>query len=122
MFQELGFPDVFGKPFTQWGAWKMGMAGLNYGMGLAKMFQQGAQAGTLDLSRMAGAAAGGPGGGNALAAAGLGGPTHITNLSLPNAVIAGHGAAQELTNMTGPHGPHSSALPPSTGAAGLPHP
>jgi hypothetical protein len=34
MFQELGFPDVFGKPFTQWGLWKTGMAGLKFGMAL----------------------------------------------------------------------------------------
>lgn len=34
VFQELGFPDVFGKAFTNWGVWKLGMGGLGYGMGL----------------------------------------------------------------------------------------
>jgi GNAT superfamily N-acetyltransferase len=34
IFQELGFPDVFGKPFTEWGAWKLAMGGAGYGMGL----------------------------------------------------------------------------------------
>lgn len=34
VFQELGFPDVFGKPFTEWGAWKLGMGGLGYATGL----------------------------------------------------------------------------------------
>jgi SLT domain-containing protein len=34
MFQELGFPDVFGKPFTEWGIWKMAMAGAGFGVNL----------------------------------------------------------------------------------------
>lgn len=36
LFQELGFPDVFGKPFTQWGAWKTGMGVLGFGMNVAQ--------------------------------------------------------------------------------------
>jgi hypothetical protein len=34
VFQELGFPDVFGKPFTEWGLWKLAMGGAGYGIGL----------------------------------------------------------------------------------------
>jgi hypothetical protein len=34
IFEELGFPDVFGKPFTEWGIWKLAMGGLGYGKGL----------------------------------------------------------------------------------------
>jgi len=107
LFEEAGFGagGPFGKPFTQWGIWKMGMVALQYGLGLAKM---------------ASAAAGGPGGGAGTPGSLGGGPTNITNLHMPGAIIAGHGAAQELTNMAGPSGPASSALPPSAGGQGLP--
>jgi len=36
IFQELGLDDVFGKPFTEWGAWKLATGGANYAMGLAQ--------------------------------------------------------------------------------------
>jgi hypothetical protein len=37
IFQELGFTeDVFGKPFTEWGIWKMAMTGLGFGAHLLK--------------------------------------------------------------------------------------
>jgi hypothetical protein len=103
MFQELGFPDVFGKPFTQWGAWKMGMAGLNYGMGLAKM---------------ASAAHGGPGGGGSGGTAGSPGTTNINSVSLNSPVIAGNNAADHITAL---QTAASQASFPTTGAAGLPH-
>lgn len=35
IFQQLGFPDVFGKPFTEWGLWKLGMGALGFGLGVA---------------------------------------------------------------------------------------
>lgn len=34
LFQGLGFPDVFGKPITEWGIFKLLMGGAGYGMGL----------------------------------------------------------------------------------------
>ena len=52
-FQELGFPDVFGKPPTEWGAYKLAMGGLGYGKSLLDWAGQG-QGGT-----------GSPGGGSA---------------------------------------------------------
>jgi hypothetical protein len=73
----------------------------------------GAQAGAVS-GAAAGAAAGGGGG----TAGSLGG--NIINLHMPGAIVAGHGAAQELSNMAGPSGPASSALPPSAGGQGLP--
>ena len=36
IFEELGFPDVFGKPPTEWGIWKLAMGGLGYGKGLTR--------------------------------------------------------------------------------------
>jgi hypothetical protein len=59
MFQELGLPDVFGKPFTQWGLWKTGMGALKFGLGLAQA--------------MGGAGAGGSPGAGPSAPAGLAG-------------------------------------------------
>lgn len=40
IFQELGFPDVFGKPITEWGAYKLAMGGLGYGAGLLQNMTQ----------------------------------------------------------------------------------
>lgn len=40
IFQELGFPDVFGKDPTQWGIWKTAMAGLGFGAGLLQKAQE----------------------------------------------------------------------------------
>lgn len=34
IFQGLGFPDVFGKPPTEWGIWKLGMGVLGFGANL----------------------------------------------------------------------------------------
>jgi hypothetical protein len=34
ILQEMGLPDVFGKPITEWGIWKLAMNGLGYGAGL----------------------------------------------------------------------------------------
>lgn len=34
VFEELGFPDVFGKPPTEWGIWKLGMGALGFGASL----------------------------------------------------------------------------------------
>jgi hypothetical protein len=42
IFQELGFPDVFGKAVTSWGLWKLAMGGLGYGIDLWQQFK-GAQ-------------------------------------------------------------------------------
>ena len=41
MFEELGFPDVFGPDPTQWGIWKLAMGGLGYAEGLAKQAAKG---------------------------------------------------------------------------------
>src|SRR6516225_1312327 len=148
-FQELGFGEggPFGKPPTQWGITRMGMAGLNYLLGLAKtagMFKGaglsgpggallagiGAGAG-LPPSLLSGGGGPSPAGLIASAAATqrpgsqpLGAPGapggNTINLNLPGAVIAGQGAARELSNMTVPNNGLSGALAPSTGAAGLP--
>lgn len=40
IFQELGFPDVFGKPFTEWGISKLLSGGATYGMGLLQNMGQ----------------------------------------------------------------------------------
>jgi hypothetical protein len=45
VFQELGFPDVFGKPFTEWGIWKLAMGGLGFGAGLLEQAMGGGQGG-----------------------------------------------------------------------------
>lgn len=34
LFQELGFPDIFGKPVTQWGIWRLFTGSLGFGLGL----------------------------------------------------------------------------------------
>src|SRR6516164_8179904 len=148
-FQELGFGEggPFGKPPTQWGITRMGMAGLNYLLGLAKTYGGFGGAG---LSGPGGALLAGIGAGAGLPPSllsGGGGPSpagliasaaatqrpgsqplgapgapggNTINLNLPGAVIAGQGAARELSNMTGPNNGLSGALAPSTGAAGLP--
>ncbi|GAA4296795.1 hypothetical protein [Mycobacterium paraffinicum] len=36
IFQELGFPDVFGKPPIEWGIAKLAMGGLGWGLNLAQ--------------------------------------------------------------------------------------
>lgn len=67
LFQELGFPDVFGKAFTQWGSWKLGMGALGFGASLLGMGDQ-SQGG------------GGAGGGGAAGGGGGGGGSFLGNL------------------------------------------
>lgn len=69
IFQELGFPDVFGKPPTQWGIWKLAMGGLGFGAGLVEQKYGGGSTGS------AGSAPGSGGVGNVIASLfhGLGG-------------------------------------------------
>jgi len=40
IFQELGFPDVFGKPITEWGIWKLAMGGAGVGLGMLQNMTQ----------------------------------------------------------------------------------
>jgi hypothetical protein len=83
MAQELGFPDVFGKPPWQWGIWKLFAGGAGYALGLLNRIGE-------DTAKMGG----GPGG---PAAAGLGGP------AAPGAPVAGPGEDY-------PGLPHSDAI------------
>jgi TP901 family phage tail tape measure protein len=91
VFQELGFPDVFGKPFTEWGSWKLGMGALGYGMGLMGGGRDGAGAG--------GAGAGGAGG--------------IPGLGFLNGILPGVG------NLMGPHGGAAGTPPGPTHVPGF---
>lgn|GEM_PF-6309693 len=83
LLQELGLPDVFGKPPTQWGSVKLGMGALNWGASMLQPFLGGGASGGSDdtaspfgsggsglggalsgaLSGLAGMASGGMGGG-----------------------------------------------------------
>lgn len=106
IFQELGFPDVFGKAFTNWGAWKLGMGGLGYGMGL--------------LNAMSDPQGGGGGGGG-------GQPSGLFGLFSGLSKGLGAGAPKSLPAQTnifgGPTGPApgpGGAPPPASDTAGVP--
>jgi hypothetical protein len=132
MFQELGFPDVFGKPFTQWGAWKMGMAGLNYGMGLAQMMGGPAGGGAAgggfggfhgvpSIVGMAAQAASQRPGAQPLGAPGSPGNTQILNFDLSGGVgRVESGAVRSLQDAVNPAGGNSAATATVGGAQGQP--
>jgi hypothetical protein len=132
MFQELGFPDVFGKPFTQWGAWKMGMAGLNYGMGLAQMMGGPAGGGAAgggfggfhgvpSIVGMAAQAASQRPGAQPLGAPGAPGNTQILNFDLSGGVgRVESGAVKSVQDAVNPAGGGSAATATVGGAQGQP--
>jgi len=118
MFQELGFPDVFGKPFTQWGAWKMGMGALQYGMGIGNyLTQPGSKFAPPSPSNLPGAAVGAQPGAALMGGPGSGGSV-INNFDLSHGLFAGNGAAADINNLISPAGPASSASMPAGGAGG----
>lgn len=58
-FQALGLPDVFGRPFTSWGIFKLLAGGLGFGLNVANNWADRAIAG--EGGPLAGLAPGGPG-------------------------------------------------------------
>jgi hypothetical protein len=119
MFQELGFPDVFGKPFTEWGIWKLAMGGMGYGMGLLQNMGGGTGTGTGTGTGSGGAAAGSGGG----AAAGSGGGAGDFLSSLFGIKIPGLDTTDTTHAGTGaPPGPADipNAMAPSEGPANVP--
>jgi hypothetical protein len=66
VFEELGFPDVFGKPFTEWGAYKLAMGGLGYGAGLLQNMTQLGPGNPIPGANPGNQAGASPGGGSGL--------------------------------------------------------
>jgi hypothetical protein len=116
IFQELGFPDVFGKDPTQWGITKLAMGGLGWGLNT--------------LNQMAEAQGGATvGGGAVMAPAGQSGLMGLFKSLIPGAAIkeTAPGVAGYLPQIPGMPGPPQvtvgpaaahSDIPPQPGPAG----
>lgn len=125
IFQELGFPDVFGKPPTEWGIWKLAMGGLGYGLGVANQIGDAKYPGATGGSGWGGAGgAGGQSGGMASTIGGLINGLPGGNLIMHPTRAAFHPPGIDRGGPSGPGGaPQPAAavsMAPSSGPAAVP--